>query len=296
MWKEERTNKYCTKGTPEFSICCVKGEIEFPKEKLTPSYMWQLLNANKKGSKFKKSIRIYNSLFAFTSTGGRVDHSVNCGEAPYVYRLNGQNHHLFGSLIPDKGQDPKFCQLYIYDTQNETKNRLEWINVRDGKNVDAEIVDGLKTMLDETNDLVHEFRTQRDRFEQDQVTELEITLKISRSDKGRENNIVGEDDLSRIMVGDLDDHCDDGFHVHLQYGSSQKKKGKKTRKRTLISMKEYYSYKFQVRMNEGMTPRLDDIRKKEVFGKCVEVMYVVEFQKLSMYTTFPKIVFSKHYI
>ncbi|KAK1370942.1 hypothetical protein POM88_037034 [Heracleum sosnowskyi] len=40
----------------------------------------------------------------------------------------------------------------------------------------------------------------------------------------------------------------------------------------------------------------DDIRKKEVFGQCVEVMYVVEFQKLSMYTTFPKTVFSKHYI
>ncbi|KAK1397391.1 hypothetical protein POM88_007254 [Heracleum sosnowskyi] len=49
-------------------------------------------------------------------------------------------------------------------------------------------------------------------------------------------------------------------------------------------MKEYYSYKFQVRTTEGMTPRLgdqlvDDIKKNSYFGVCLGVMYVVEFQK-----------------
>ena len=285
MWKEERVNKYSTKGKPEFSICCGKGQIELPKEKPTPSYMWQLYDDKTKGAKFKDSIRVYNSLFAFTSTGGRVDHSINCGGAPYIYRLNGQNHHMFGSLIPDDGQPPKFCQLYIYDTANETNNRLRWINVRDGKEVHAEIIDGLTKMLDECNELVHEFRTQRDRFEQDKVTELEITLKISRADDGRENHIVPADDLAGIMVGDLDANCgtrdiiihthedklqrisdihpkimalqypllfphgDDGFHVNLQYGRAGKKK---TRKRELMSMKEYYSYRFQVRHNQGL--------------------------------------------
>lgn len=140
-------------------------------------------------------------------------------------------------------------------------------------------------MLNETNELVREFRTQRDHFEQDKVTELEITLKISRSDSGRENHIVPSDDLAGIMVGDLDENCgtrdivihshekglqrifdihpklmalqypllfphgDDGFHIDLQYGRSKKKK---SRKRELISMKEYYSYKFMVRINQGI--------------------------------------------
>ena len=89
-------------------------------------------------------MRLYNSIFAFTSTGGKVDNSVNCGGAPYVYRLNGQNHHLFGSLIPDEGEDPKFCQLYIYDTQNEVQNRLKWVTVDGGDELDVEIVEGLK--------------------------------------------------------------------------------------------------------------------------------------------------------
>ncbi|KAK1351975.1 hypothetical protein POM88_053689 [Heracleum sosnowskyi] len=49
--------------------------------------------------------------------------------------------------------------------------------------------------------------------------------------------------------------------------------------RDMISMKTYYSYRFQVRHNEAMTPRLGDIKKKAYFGKCIGVMYVVEFQK-----------------
>ncbi|KAK1387262.1 hypothetical protein POM88_015440 [Heracleum sosnowskyi] len=58
----------------------------------------------------------------------------------------------------------------------------------------------------------------------------------------------------------------------------------------MISMKDYYSYRFQVRQNEGMTARLGgrlfqqymlstEIKKKSFFGVCVGIMYVVEFQK-----------------
>ncbi|XP_074356817.1 uncharacterized protein LOC141696591 [Apium graveolens] len=220
MWKEEHVNKYCSKGIPEFSIYYGKGEIQLPKEKPTLSYMWQLFNDKRTEAHFQDCIRMYNNLFAFASCGGRIDHSVNCGGAPYIYRLNGQNHHLFGSLIPDEGQPPKFCQLYIYGTANETNNRLRWINVHDGKTIKAEIIKGLTKMLDDTNELMHEFMTQRDRFEQDKVIELEITLKISRSDSGRENHIVPADDLAGIMVGDLDENCKTprlGGRLYQQY-------------------------------------------------------------------------------
>lgn len=96
-------------------------------------------------------MHLYNSIFAFTSTGGKVDNSINNGGAPYIYRLNGQNHHLFGSLIPEAGDDPKFFQLYIYDIENEISNRLKWVNVGGGDPLDIEILEGLSKMLDETN-------------------------------------------------------------------------------------------------------------------------------------------------
>ncbi|KAL8117789.1 hypothetical protein AgCh_015622 [Apium graveolens] len=219
MWKEKCVNKSVVRGTPVFSLCCVKGQIKLPKEPPTPSFIWKLHTDKVKGQRFKDGMRLYNSIFAFTSTGGRVDNSINNGGAPYIYRLNGQNHHLFGSLIPPDGEDPKFFQLYIYDTENEISNWLRWVNVDGGDPVDVEIVEGLSAMLDETNKLVKEFCTAHDRFESDDVQDLEIRLKVCRAENGRENHVGPSDEVSGIMVGDIDDT--DGsrdiiIHSHIQ--------------------------------------------------------------------------------
>lgn len=93
-------------------------------------------------------------MFSFTLIGGKVDRSINRGRSPYVYRLNGQNHHVFDTLIPDEGEPPKFFQLSIYMTEHEVQNRMRWVKVDDGELVDSEIVEGLKKILDETNQLV----------------------------------------------------------------------------------------------------------------------------------------------
>ena len=92
----------------------------------TPAYLMHLYSDKECGPEFNRSIRLYNAMFAFTSSGGNVDHSINNGRGPYIYRLNGQNHHVFGQLIPDDGKEPAYCQLYIYDTTNEVNNRLRW--------------------------------------------------------------------------------------------------------------------------------------------------------------------------
>ena len=76
----------------------------------------KLLNGEHRRSKsFLDNIRRYNSMFAFTSMGANVDHSVNNGRAPYCFRIQGQNYHLLGDLLPKDGDTPKFSQLYIYD-------------------------------------------------------------------------------------------------------------------------------------------------------------------------------------
>ncbi|XP_024958909.1 uncharacterized protein LOC112499870 [Cynara cardunculus var. scolymus] len=43
-----------------------------------------------------------------------IDSSINSGNAPYIYRLNGQNYHRMGSLLPPDGSKPKFSQLIGY--------------------------------------------------------------------------------------------------------------------------------------------------------------------------------------
>ncbi|KAK1362492.1 hypothetical protein POM88_046966 [Heracleum sosnowskyi] len=330
MWKEERVNKNSKHGKPIFSLCCRKGQINLPKAPPTPSYLWQLYNDPKKGPLFRKCSRMYNSMFSFTSTGGNIDHSVNNGCGPYVYRLNGQNHHVFGSLIPNDGETPKFCQLYIYDTENEVSNRMQWMDIDDNDKINSEIVEGLMKMLDYTNELVKEFRVARDRFKDSPYVDLKIVLKVCRSQSGRENNIGLSNEVAAIMVGGVEDpsasrdiilertigglkritnihpklmalqypllfpNGEDGFHNKIKYARTDENKGKKRQKCTMM---EFYSYKFQVRSNEGMTPRLDnpdivarvfrlkldqlldDIKKNSYFGVCIGVMYVVEFQK-----------------
>ncbi|KAL8100115.1 hypothetical protein AgCh_032393 [Apium graveolens] len=204
---EERVNKNITKGVPIFLLCCMKGAVSLHVVPPTPAYMMDLCDDEIRGHVFHRLIRLYNAMFAFTSSGGNIDRSINNGRAPYVYRLNGQNHHVFGSLIPDVDGTPKFCQLYVYDTVNEVENRLHWVTGEDRDVVDAAVVQGLITMLDDTNELVGEFRKQRDRYEGDEIVDLEITLKVIRSESGRETHFSSTDEVDGIMVGDTEETC-----------------------------------------------------------------------------------------
>ena len=63
-------------------------------------------------------------MFSFTSFGAKIHSSINDGCDPPQFILSGQNYHRIGSLLLEKGSDPKFAQLYICDTENETTNRI----------------------------------------------------------------------------------------------------------------------------------------------------------------------------
>jgi hypothetical protein len=81
---------------------------------------------------FLRLIQSYNSLFAFTSFGAAIDRTINNDTAPYVFKINGVVHHRIGTLLPQRGTQPKFAQLYIYDTEHETQNRLGMYETDDG--------------------------------------------------------------------------------------------------------------------------------------------------------------------
>jgi hypothetical protein len=103
MWYGERTRKECKPIVPEFSM---------------------YYSGNRRSKYFMENIRSFNSMFAFTSMGGKIDSSMNSGNAPPTFVLNGENYHRIGSLLPMEGDVPKFAQLYVYDTDNEIKNRM----------------------------------------------------------------------------------------------------------------------------------------------------------------------------
>ena len=105
-------------------MCCGYGKVQLPPLKdAHPSYQNLFSSSNAKSKFFQKKKRQYNSMFSFTSMGGKLDSNINKGNAPFIYRISGQNYHCMGSLKPPAGNEAKFCQLYIHDTENEITNR-----------------------------------------------------------------------------------------------------------------------------------------------------------------------------
>ncbi|GKD23038.1 hypothetical protein Tco_1224741, partial [Tanacetum coccineum] len=71
---------------------------------------------------------------------------------------------------------PRFLQLYVYDTQNEVANRTRHFR-RDGfSSLNQEIVRGLILFLDEHNELVKLFQTARDKCNGQEIPEFRIRL------------------------------------------------------------------------------------------------------------------------
>ena len=127
VWEAEARKGNLNPTNKSYSICCGKGKVFIKQPPPAPQQLHDLFyNDDAKSKNFKKNVRTYNSMFSFTSMGGKVDEKINNqGRAPYVFRLHGQTYHSIGSLIPEQGAPPKFAQLYIYDTDNETENRAK---------------------------------------------------------------------------------------------------------------------------------------------------------------------------
>lgn len=87
MWDKERVNKGNRNSSPQFSLCCGKGEIKLPKVKPTPQFLLDLHKDKEKATNFRRCIRSYNAMVNFSSIGGKVDHSINKGRGPKIFRM-----------------------------------------------------------------------------------------------------------------------------------------------------------------------------------------------------------------
>ncbi|XP_076937348.1 uncharacterized protein LOC143604896, partial [Bidens hawaiensis] len=161
LWKAEVNRPSSSNEEEAFSPCCYNGKVELPDVRQPDDTYLQLFRGDSAISKyFLKNIRRFNSMFSFTSMGGKIDHSINKRNAPYTFRLSGENYHCLGSLLPLQGCKPQFSQLYIYDTENEVSNRQGVFGDNKAKNDELEmhIINYLKMMLDSNNHLVQAYR------------------------------------------------------------------------------------------------------------------------------------------
>ena len=149
-------------------MCGLEGQIKIPPLKNSPIFLKSLLDSDggARAKKFRDQIRVYNSMFNFTSTGAKVGCLTNNTPGQYVFRISGQNCHRIRSMLPAENSQPKFAQLYVYDTSHEVQNRMNSVtDAESKKKIDETVVEGLMSMLDEVKPLAKTFRMARDRID-----------------------------------------------------------------------------------------------------------------------------------
>ncbi|KAK1378851.1 hypothetical protein POM88_025595 [Heracleum sosnowskyi] len=163
MWKYERTKQQEILNSRGFSLCCSEGKVQLPHLQDTPIELKNLLDGTDEISRhFQKKRRMYNNVFAFTSTGGKIDNRFNQGGGPFVYRVLGEMYHQMGSLLPDNDNSKAvYSQIYMFDNEQELESRLHF--PRDNETLDVRIIEPLSSMLDRENEMVKNFRQARDR-------------------------------------------------------------------------------------------------------------------------------------
>ena len=194
MWKEE--NHTGTLGhSVVFSTCCLEGKTLLPTISDPPLLLQHLLTDQTEGIEFRHNIRAYNSSLAFASLG--VSEDVLPSKGPYTFRIHGSIYHRIGHVFPEEGEQPKFSQIYIYDTENEINNRIRW-----NSDLNKNILEQLQTMLHQYNPFAKCFKHATEIFSnQNKTMNMKLILKADTSKDPRRYNLPTVSELSVIIPG-----------------------------------------------------------------------------------------------
>lgn len=205
FWYQEKIECQSTRTDIIYNGCCRGGRVSLPKHRPFPLPLQELVcfNGGPQSKSFMHLIRQYNSLFALCSLGVHVDNSINTGNGPYVFRINGVVHHRIGSLLPAPGRRPEYAQLYIYDTTNELQNRLQIFSAEGTDQPNPQIVTELIDMLNRNNPLVRQFRMARDRLLSPTAPEIAIRLAGTLHGHRDRYSLPAVPELAGLLIGGL---------------------------------------------------------------------------------------------
>ena len=102
-------------------------------------------------------------MLCFTLLGAQIDHSINTGGPPYMFKMNGVVCHRIGSLFPSEDTTQKFAHLYMVNSADEVRSRINVFDKEESGSLGPypEIVSALTQMLNTYHHLFHKFRIGR---------------------------------------------------------------------------------------------------------------------------------------
>ncbi|WVZ90535.1 hypothetical protein U9M48_036828, partial [Paspalum notatum var. saurae] len=270
FWYKERVPRCRNTDRPKYNLCCKWGSILLAPYQPPPQPFFDLLSShtNNLSSHFFDHIRQYNTMFAMTSMGAKVNEAINDGRGPYIFKVSGQVYHRVGSLIPSQ----EYAQLYIFDTDHEANDC---------------IVASLIQMLDTYNPIVKLFRTARERLSSRASDQYNIRLFGKADALGDIYSTPGASEVVGLVVGDIgstgigrdniiENHSsqlqqinekhrkfmamqypilfpygEDGYHEKIMYHQTARSQ---YMKRQATTMAEYYACRLHDRPGDFNTP------------------------------------------
>ena len=181
----------CSSQTsPTFAVCCAGGKVRLPPLLRPPPYLMNLYTSlESEADSFRKNARSYNSLLACTSFGADMNEEFQ-RHGVSNFTVYGQVYHFIGSLLPNEGQVPKFAQLYIYDTENEMRNRLNIM-----QDLDTTVLQNLQNMLDAVNPYIQVFRQARDIIQTSDTSDVSMVIHGDRTKDLRRYGVPTSSDV-----------------------------------------------------------------------------------------------------
>uniref|UniRef100_A0A1I7T6R1 ATP-dependent DNA helicase n=1 Tax=Caenorhabditis tropicalis TaxID=1561998 RepID=A0A1I7T6R1_9PELO len=106
-----------------YTACCLEGKIKPEQNKNFPEELKKLFITTKSDNNqdlwreakhFRENIRQYNNTLAMATTKASLDLPPR---GAFCYRIHKQVYHLIGGLHPAEGEERKFAQIFIVDTE-----------------------------------------------------------------------------------------------------------------------------------------------------------------------------------
>ncbi|XP_038075107.1 uncharacterized protein LOC119742920 [Patiria miniata] len=268
LYSKERSS------TNKFNLCCRNGKVKLTPTPTPPEPLQTFLTSSEPSLlAFRKQIRTYNNALTMTSLGCKEQ--TIPGQWMPTFKIQGQVHHLIGSLLPAHNTAPKFSQLFIYDTEHELDNRHQG----HAQSVCKEQLQQLQEMLHLCNSYVRSFKmaaelgpladnslilhadhqpksTHPGQYHQPTSEQIAILLPGSNEEPAGKRDIVlthRDGQLQRIHETHrsydplhyvlLFPHGEDGWHIGLkEWDATKNKHSAKT-----LSMLAFYKFHIMVR-------------------------------------------------
>ena len=145
-------DKYRSKKSPSFGICCNHGQVQLPEWPDFAEPLRRLLYSQDGDAvHFRANTRTYNS----ASTGAQVDHGSKSSNETIC--ISGSVYHCIGPLLPVADRPPKFAQVYLVDSKYELQNRMKAFD-KDDRGMRPHILEALQNMLHSCNHFVRKFK------------------------------------------------------------------------------------------------------------------------------------------